>query len=443
MAVEVIMPKLGLNMEAGLLVRWLVPDGSAVKPGDILYELETDKVTTEVEADSAGILRQTVAEGESVPVAGVVGYILQAGEALPAEPAASGTTQAQTAAKPASVSPPAASTPAAGGRALASPAAKRRAAELNVDINQVPGSGAEGKISVADVEAFATAQQAPEPPAEPAEVLASPIAKRLAAEAGIDIRTVKGSGRGGRISKEDVAAAIAAASSAPTAATDGIPIKGVRAVIAERMQISTQQMAMVTLTTEVDATELVQLRIRINENRSTRISFNDLLVKFAALTLREFEYMNARQENDVIRLLPDIHIGVAVDTERGLVVPVVRDADKKSVEAINETLQALIQRAVDGSSLPDDLTGSTFTITNLGVFGIDAFTPIINPPELAILGVGRIVDKPVAYLGGIHVRAQMFLSLTFDHRLVDGAPAARFLQSLSERIEQAGASLNR
>lgn len=219
-----------------------------------------------------------------------------------------------------------------------------------------------------------------------------------------------------------------------------VPISGVRSLIAERMLASSQQTASVTITSEVDATELVNMRAQLNEGLSEqlgfRISYNPILVKIVARALREFPYMNARQEGDSICLLPEVHIGLAVDTERGLLVPVVREADRKSIPQIGRELRDKAQRAIDGKILPDEFSGGTFTITNLGAFGVDAFTPIINPPEMAILGIGRIEQAPMAYKGEMCLRHRLILSLTFDHRLVDGAPAARFLQRIRELIEK-------
>jgi pyruvate dehydrogenase E2 component (dihydrolipoamide acetyltransferase) len=376
--------------------------------------------------------------GSVLPVLGVVGYILKSGEPHP-----SGLKRASDDEKAGVVSvlPAQASLqPVSVSSGMASPAAKRRAKELNVDIQLVKGTAEGGRISVADVEAFAQAQVAAK--ASSGEIRASPLARRIAQSAGIDLAIIKGTGKDGSISKEDVEAAIAARQqivAQPAPAVEIIPIKGVRAVISERMHASSQQTAPVTLTTEVDATAFVQTRQKLNEQFSEalgwRIAYNDILVKLAAITLQDFPYINARQEGDTIHLLKEINIGVAVDTERGLLVPVVRNADRLSITQISRELRALAERALAGKSQPDDLTDGTFTITNLGTFGIDAFTPIINLPQIAILGVGRINQKPVAYKGGIHLREQVYLSLTFDHRLVDGAPAARFLQRIGDLIQ--------
>ncbi|RPI87398.1 MAG: 2-oxo acid dehydrogenase subunit E2, partial [Chloroflexi bacterium] len=222
----------------------------------------------------------------------------------------------------------------------------------------------------------------------------------------------------------------------PAPSPDIASLKGLRGIIAARLSGSWIERPQVTLTTEADATSLVEMRKQIQEEWGVKVSYNAFLVKLAAKALKEFPYMNSQLTPAGIKIQPEINIGLAVDTERGLMVPVVRRADKKSLYEINEDLQGLAQRAADGRSLPDELSGGTFTITNLGVFEIDAFTPIVNPPECAILGVGRIVSKPVGLNGQVVLREMMGLSLSFDHRLVDGAPAARFLQRIKTLIER-------
>jgi pyruvate dehydrogenase E2 component (dihydrolipoamide acetyltransferase) len=297
------------------------------------------------------------------------------------------------------------------------------------------------------------------------------LAEKLAAEAGLDLRAITGTGPGGKITKEDVEAAIKAAApipviptapviapAAPTAPiqlpvpsfqlpvaeiSERIPLKGVRAIIAERMGTSVHTTARVTLMMEVDATEFVALRERLKAKVEKEWGFapgySDLLAKIVAAALRKFPYVNARLAPDAIERLAHINLGMAVDTERGLLVPVIRDADQKSLRQFGAEFRELVDRARKGRSLPDDLTGGTFTITNLGMYDVDAFTPIINLPEAAILGVGRIApqwvyrpespDKPV-------LRQMMTLSLVFDHRVVDGAPAARFLQHIKNVIKE-------
>ncbi|MEA4910019.1 MAG: dihydrolipoamide acetyltransferase family protein [Anaerolineaceae bacterium] len=385
MPTEIVMPKLGLNMTEGLLVEWKKRAGDAVRSGDVLFVVETDKVTQEAEATADGVLAQILVEaGQSVPVRTVVGILTAEGERWESAPApAPATPEPGPAAAPAAVS--AAPRPAGG------------------------------------------------------EILASPIARRMAKEHGIDLAQVAGSGAGGRITQEDVERAMAARQAVPAPAPAApLALSGARAVIAGRMLASAQQTAPVTLTSEVDATELVELRSLHNQSGGGRISYDAILVKLAAFALGEFPYMNARLEEGKLVQPEGIHVGVALDAPRGLLVPVVRDVATRSVKDIAAVLQDMNQRALEGKLGPDELEGGTFTLTNLGMFGVDAFTPIIKLPEAAILGVGRIVDRPAEYHGAVSLRKRMALSLTFDHRLVDGAPAARFLQRLASLIEHPG-----
>ncbi|MGQ9585812.1 MAG: dihydrolipoamide acetyltransferase family protein [Anaerolineae bacterium] len=429
MPTEVVMPRLGLNMKEGVLAKWLVADGQRVAKGQPLFVVETDKVTNQVEAETDGILRLVAPEGSTIPVAAVVGYILQEGEAVPAS---------EQPAPPARLAGPvsAAAKPAA--RVLASPAARRRAEALGVDLRDVRGTGQGGRISVEDVEAHAASKRVEALPA----ARATPAARRLAAAVGVELAAVAPSGPGGRITRDDVERAAAhLAAPRPSAEEEMMvmPLEGPRAIIAERMHRSVQETAQVTLTMEVDATNLVEARtqVRYKTQGGSLVppSYNAVLVKLVAEALAEYPYMNASLVEGAIHLKRDIHVGVAVDTERGLLVPVVRHANRKSIAQIDQELRTLAQRAQAGQSTLDDLSGGTFTITNLGALGVDAFTPIINYPEIAILGVGRIVPKVVAHEGGLFIRQRMTLSLTFDHRVVDGAPAARFLQRIGSLVE--------
>jgi pyruvate dehydrogenase E2 component (dihydrolipoamide acetyltransferase) len=278
---------------------------------------------------------------------------------------------------------------------------------------------------------------------------ATPVAQRMAADVGVDLREVAGSGPGGRIVKQDILrAAQPPVSAQPLPVADvveRVPLKGVRGIIAERMGTSVHTTARVTLVMEVDATEFVAARERIKARVSKEWGFtpgyNDLLAKVVAAALRQFPYMNARLASDAIEILGHVNIGMAVDTDRGLLVPVVRDADQKSLRQFGEEFRRLVDSARIGRSLPDDLSGGTFTITNLGMYDVDAFTPVINLPEAAILGVGRIAPKAVPYGTEIVIRQMWTLSLVFDHRLVDGAPAARFLQMIKALIEDPALSI--
>jgi pyruvate dehydrogenase E2 component (dihydrolipoamide acetyltransferase) len=281
--------------------------------------------------------------------------------------------------------------------------------------------------------------------AVPPKLVASPVARRVAAEAGLDLSAIAGTGPGGRIMRYDVDQALVG-SSPPSdlsrherkaqAAAAVTPLSGLRGVIAERLSASWRERPHVTLTTEADAANLVSARQQAVTELNDKVSYDAFLVKLVAQALSEHPYVNVRLTEAGIEKLDQINVGVAVDTGRGLLVPVVRDAASKSLVEIQQELRLLTERASAGRSLPDDLGGGTFTITNLGMYEIDAFTPIINPPESAILGVGRIVAKPVALGEQVVVRDTVTLSLSFDHRLIDGGPAARFLRRVKQLVER-------
>jgi pyruvate dehydrogenase E2 component (dihydrolipoamide acetyltransferase) len=441
MAKEVILPKLGQTMEEGSIVEWYKEEGDEVQRGEVLFTVESDKATLESESPTRGFLRKIlVPAGMTVPVLTPVGIItrsldedisdldVSAPQAAEAAPAAAAEQEAQ----------PEAFEEAApeerGERIFASPRARMRVREHGLDLAQITGTGPNGRIVERDV--FAYLERQPK---------ATPVALKMAADLGIDLSTVTGSGVGGKITRQDVEAArqpapAPVAAPVPEAVAE-VPMSGVRAVIARRMHAGANETAPVTLTIEVDATAFVdlreQLKARFAKQLGFNVGYNDLLVKLLAHALAEYRYMNARLDDEgaVIQQLDEVHVALAVDTERGLLVPVIRDADQKGLIQIATELRAVVDRAREGKALPDELSGSTFTITNLGMFEIDAFTPIINLPEAAILGVGRIKDRPAVWEGELAVRKIMWLSLTFDHRLVDGAPAARFLQYVKNLIE--------
>jgi pyruvate dehydrogenase E2 component (dihydrolipoamide acetyltransferase) len=472
---EVILPKLGQTMDDGTIVEWLKEEGNPIQRGEVLFTTESDKATLEVESPAKGFLRKIlVREGETVPVLSVVALMTGtpdediSGYGAPAAAQPQSETKAE--AGPAvSGSPEPATGPAKrpGARIFASPRAKRIAREKGVDLALVTGTGPDGRIAEQDVlaylealpmEASATEEIAAEAMSAEEGPKATPVAQRLAAQAGLDLRNVSGSGPGGRIGKEDVERAISAAQpeavlSAPAAAAAAappvaeMPMSGIRAVIARRMYASHQATAPVTVTTEADATAFVALReelkARLGGELGFNVGYNDLMIKVVAHALRESPHMNARLEGEVtadtasgvIHQLSPIDVALAVDTDRGLLVPIVRGADRKGIAEIARDVRDLVDRARTGRALPDELTGGTFTITNLGMYEIDAFTPLINLPETAILGVGRIKARPAVVDGQVCVRHMMWLSLTFDHRLVDGAPAARFLQRIKQLVE--------
>ena len=483
MAHEIRMPRLGWTMEEGVFGEWLKAEGEHVAAGDLLYTVEGDKAIQEVEALESGILRLAPGAprpGDVVPVGAVIAHLLAEGEALPlaagggaavkaegqAGAASSAATTAADAVTAAAAAPAVA--PVNGGQPspAASPRARRAAAELGIDWRQVEGSGRTGRIVERDVRAAAelaaklagdAAQQAS---AGVGAIRATPVAQRVARAAGIDLSTVSPSlsqsAVGGRIGRSDVEAAIRSAQAAPAlepsglqaggedgqAAPDGIiePVGRIRRLTAQRMMAGAHDTAPVTLTTEADATELVRLRGQLRAALAGRgrpvPGYNDFLIKIAALALAQHPQLNATWEGEAIRRWPHIDIGLAVDTPDGLLVPVVRDALRRSVGQIAAAAGDLIARAGARQLAADELRGGTFTITNLGMHNIDAFTPIINLPQCAILGIGRIVPKPAVFEGQLAVRHLAALSLTFDHRVVDGAAAARFLNLIREYVTE-------
>ena len=319
-----------------------------------------------------------------------------------------------------------------------SPRARKAAAAKNVALSSLTPSGWGGQ-RIAERDVIAYLETTPK---------ATPLASRMAADTGIDLHAVSGTGPAGKITKEDIQRQLEQPK--PAAKTEPglvpeilerVPLKGVRAIIAERMPASLHTAAQVTLTTEVDMTEMVKIRKKLEKSVSEEWGFkpgyNDLLAIIVARSLEQFPYMNARlnEKEGVIEHLSSVNMGMAVDTERGLLVPVIRSANRMGLRQFGSTFRELVSRARSGRALPDDLSGGTFTITNLGMHEIDAFTPIINLPETAILGVGRIVEKPAVVKGKIKPRHLCDLSLVFDHRLVDGAPAARFLQHIKHLLE--------
>jgi pyruvate dehydrogenase E2 component (dihydrolipoamide acetyltransferase) len=446
MATEIILPKLGQTVEEGTIVEWLKQEGDAVRRGEVLFTVETDKATLDVEATKSGYLRRIlVPEGETAPVLQVVGWITpSADEPLEAVTEGEPTEQRSQGERAQGLSPSqeregeAVEDRPRRERIFASPRARRVARERGVELERIEGSGPHGRIVERDV--LSHLEAAPK---------ATPVARRLAEAHGVDLREVDGTGPRGRITKADVRKAERAleqsaegdgAATAPTTVTQ--PLVGVRAIIARRMHESHSRTAPVTLTTEVDATAFVEFRERLKsrlaEELGFNVGYNDLLIHLTAKALRSYPYMNARlnAEAGVIEMLEEVHVALAIDTERGLLAPVIRNADQKGIVEVAHEIRALVTRARAGNAEPDELTGSTFTITNLGMYAIDAFTPIINLPETAILGVGRIKERAAVYQGTLAVRKSLWLSLTFDHRLVDGAPAARFLHYLSGFIEE-------
>jgi pyruvate dehydrogenase E2 component (dihydrolipoamide acetyltransferase) len=442
MAKEVSIPKLGQTMEEATLVRWLVEDGAKVEQGQEILEVETDKAMFTVEAAASGLLHLgPYKPGDVVPVLTVVALIgkpedtfAPTGRQPVGESAA--PVPAETTAVPPAVARSGDGQPGGREKVFVSPRARKLAAAKGVDLSQVAPSGYGGE-RVVERDVMAHLNQLPK---------ATPLAQRVAADVGVDLRTVTGTGLSGKITRDDVTRAKvlvgppAAVPLPEVEVLDRVPLKGVRAIIAERMAVSVHTTARVTLLMEVDATELVNMRERLKAHVESEWGFapgyNDLLAKIVATALRQFPYMNARLTPVAIERLAHINLGMAVDTERGLLVPVMHDADQKSLRQFGLEFRQMVDRARHERSLPDDLSGGTFTLTNLGMYDVRAFTPVINLPEAAILGVGSIAPQPVARDNQVVIRKIMYLSLVFDHRLVDGAPAGRFLQHVKNLIEE-------
>jgi len=399
MATVVTMPKLGLTMTEGSVSKWHKKEGERVEKGEIIAEVATDKINYELEAPESGVLRKILIDPDAkVPVTAPIAIIAEADEDI------SGLMPKGTA-------------------------------------GAAPATQAEVKAPPAPVAAQAPATQA---------IKASPAAKKLAKDHGVDLSLVTGTGPGGRIVEKDVedyierqkAGAVKPAAglkeTPPAAPAKKVPLVGMRKVIAQRMSESWHTSPMVTLNSEADAHNLKLLRSNLRsafESKGVNLSYNHILLKICAQVLTEFPLFNARLEGDEVVLQNEVNIGLAIALEDGLIVPAVKNVARKGLFQIAVETEELIERARGNKLTPDDISGGTFTITNLGMFDVRDFTPIINPPQCAILGVGAMIDRPVAIDGEVVIRPIMVLSLTFDHRIVDGAQGAQFLKRVKELVQ--------
>jgi pyruvate dehydrogenase E2 component (dihydrolipoamide acetyltransferase) len=416
MAIEVTIPRLGWNMEEGIFLGWLKSDGQPIAAGEPLFNLEGDKATQDIESPENGILRippDGPKEGDKVAVGAVIAYLVSTGEIAPFEVDTPGRPSPSTSA-PLEVAPPGRPSPIPvaakeNSKPRISPRARRIAREMAIDPIGLVGTGKSGRLIERDIRAAALG---------PASAVPAPMAADVA----------------------NPAAAAPAPVRATTRESRELPVTRVRKTIAERMLESKRTTAAVTITTTLDATNLVNLRQQFKAVAATGqvppIGFTEIVVKLTALALQKHPMLNARWEGDKIRLWGDVHIGIAVDTEAGLMVPVIRDVAGLTLREVAAQSRTKIERARAGLLTPADFEGGTFTVTNLGPMGIEFFTPLINPPECAILGLGRIQKQVVALDDRQFVaRDRMTMSLSFDHRIVDGAPAARFLQALGLLVE--------
>jgi pyruvate dehydrogenase E2 component (dihydrolipoamide acetyltransferase) len=435
---DIKLPQLGQSVEEAEIVSWLKQEGDTIAEGEPIFTVQTDKAEIEVEATASGVLRKILVQpGVEVPVLTVVALVGTADEALPdlsgytvaggaGKPAATAAALAVAAPSPAksAAAPMAVVVPAT--IAAVSPRARKLAAEHHVDAARLAGSGVGGRVMDSDVRAFLEQLD---------ETRISPTARRLAAGAGLDVRGVQGSGVGGRIMKADVEGVLAtsAAPAAPSLADQRVPLTPMRRIIAERMGASKFTAPHYYVTVEIDMSAAKAFRAGL----PYKVSYNDLVLRSVALTLREFPAVNARWAGDAIELVGDINLGMAVALPTGLIVPVIRNADTLTLEALGNAARGLAEKAQKGKLLPDDYSGNTFTVSNLGAFGVDHFTAIINQPDSAIIAVGQMKDRVVAIDGGIHIRPIMKLTISSDHRVIDGALAAQFMGRLRERMETA------
>ena len=435
MAIHITMPKWGLTMKKGKVAKWFKREGDSVQKGEALFEVETEKITNKVEAPASGILFQIVVpEGTTVPVGTILAVMAEPGEQPERiEGMQVGEVEEKAAPSVAGPTPVGPQKPKEKMFVLATPAARRLAKELDMDLSLVPGTGPQGRVTEADVTKYH--EEGPPPPR------ITPLAEEMARQAGLDISTIIGTGEDGKITKEDVERALEALAREEKAKPVGsIPFTGMRLSVAENMHASLQNTAQLTIFTELDVTGMVsflnQAREEYEKDEAVRVSHNDVIILTTSRVLKRFPVVNSTLVGDEILFHHAVNMGIAVALPDGLIVPVLRDADKKGLLEIAKEARELARKARGGDLTVDEVTGGTFTITNLSMFEVDGFTPILRSPETGILGVGRVKEKPAVYNGEITIRPMMFLSLTFDHRVVDGAPAAEFLETVARYLQQ-------
>ena len=452
MATSIVMPQLGYDMREGTIVRWLKEEGEDVTRGEIIAEIETDKAVVEFSPTTGGVLRRIVAgAGDIVPVGQLIAVIGDADEALPDEltaPASPVAAAEQVPATPAPAPTPVAESPPAVPEAevRASPIARRLAREKGVDLANLTGSGPGGRIVEADVLAAAAVLSAP------GGVLASPLARRLAREGGIDLSSLTGSGPGGRIVEADVLAASAApaaetpepspaeaAAAEPAAAPAGdqVQLSRMRQTIAKVTSDSKREAPHFYVASDIDMSKAMDLRRDINDqvDPDSRVSVNDLIVKASALAIGRHPKFNSFFRDDYLQMNPSINVGIAIALESGLIVPGIPGCEGKTLAEIAVDSRDLAARATSGTLRAEEYTGTTYSVSNLGMFGVDSFTAIIYPPHAAILAVGAVKEQPVVRSGEITIAQIMKATLSVDHRVADGAEAAQFLSEIKRLLE--------
>lgn len=422
MATRVFMPKAGMDMEEGTILQWFKKEGDTVEAGETLLEIETDKVAMEVEAPAGGVLLKICRrEGETVPVTETIGWIGEADETIADERAAdSGKTAAADNPSPAAAKAQAPATPhlqSAGDKVAATPLARRLALEKGVDLKSVTPSGSSGEVKARDITAAKT-------------IKATPLARKMAQDLNIDLAAINGTGVGAKIKEADILAASSAAAQGSRQ-----PMSAMRRTIAKRMLQSHLCAPPVTQLAKADVTELLEVRKKLNAALDVKISLNDILLKVTAMALKAYPAINVSLDGDHIIHHPVVNLGMAVALEDGLIVPVIRNADRLTLPEISTVAKDLADKARNGKLRPDDFSGGTFTVSNMGQYGIYSFTPIINQPESAILGVCAIEDQLTLNGTDVVARKMMGLSLTFDHRVLDGAQCAIFQSKIKSILE--------
>lgn len=427
MAYEVKMPKFGETMTEGTIFNWIAEEGDQIEIGDPLFEIETDKASLEVEAEEAGILAKIlVKENETAPIGDLVAVIAEEGEDIDSLDFGSESSKESSEEKSSEkvekeVKKTEKTIRAEGEKIKASPAAKRLAKEKDIELKDVqPGEGRDAVIE-ADVRDYINTHLPS----------ATPTAEKKAAAKGIDLSSIEGTGAGGRVQSSDVDSYTGES----VEADQEIPFTGLRKVISKRMAQSFQEVPQVTTTIKVDMKEIKELREEIKQISEEHISYTDILILVASRMLKKYPKINSHISQDSMIVKSNINIGIAVDVPGGLVVPVIKNVGRKNLEEIAKERKVLVDKAREGKLNNDDLSGGTFTITNLGGFETEIFTPIVNQPEAAILGVGQISDEVVPVNGEAVIRPMLWLSMAYDHRAVDGAPAAEFLQKIKSALE--------
>lgn len=430
MAEKVIMPKQGLQMTEGTITRWMVQEGGECVSGQPLFEMETDKLVITIDANVSGtLLKILAAEGATVPITETIAIIGTPGEDIAALLPQAEKQKQEEPEKVMQPSQTAVAAPAAPGAAqtqegpvYATPRAKWRAEEKGVTVEQIKGSGPDGLIVERDVLAY-----------QPA--LATPLAKAVAREAGVSVTDANGSGARGKITRADVDALLAARKGASGERRGTyIPYDGKRKMIGDKMQESLRKHAQLSHQIKVNMSRAAELREAFKA-QDQKVSYNDIILLATARALMDFPVMNAELTDQGILRKDYVHLGMAVDTPSGLIVPVIRDADLLRLHELSACAAELAQKAKNGKLTPAEYTGSSFTVSNLGMFGLECFVPILNTPESGILGVGKIEKQPVVIDEEIVIRPMMCLTLTYDHRVTDGAPAAQFLARIKQYLE--------